>query len=79
MSCVRVCEREEREIYIFIYTECLGVVDEVVVSELCVGGDEDVATELRVEGEEHLGELWVEEAGGALEFGRALAVSAMLG
>lgn len=62
-----------------MYTECLGVVDEVVVCELRVGGDEDVATELRVEGEEHLGELRVEEAGGALEFGRALAVPAVLG
>lgn len=57
----------------------LRVANEVEVRDLRVGGDEDVAADLRVDREEHLGELRIEESGGALEFRRALAVPAALG
>lgn len=59
-------------------SERLRITDEVLVCELRVGRDEHVPAHLRVEVQQHLRQLRVEEPRRALELHRALPVRAPL-
>lgn len=56
---------------ILAHTVSLRIADEVSAHSTCVGRNEDIGPELRVEAGEHLLELGVEEGGGLHQLRRA--------